>query len=144
MGGEPGTTEKAAAAVKAWLGGKRLDFPELVLENGAGLSRIERISPRHMGALLIAAYQSPVFAEFESSLPIVAMDGTMKKRLNETAVAGHAHIKTGSLEGVRAAGGYVFDRKGRRVAVVCVVNHPNASAAKAVEDALLEWVHGRK
>ena len=94
--------------------------------------------------LLNAAHRSPVFAEFESSLPIVAVDGTMKKRLGEKEVAGHAHIKTGSLEGVRAAAGYVFDRKGRRMAVVCLVNHPNAAAAKVVEDALLEWVYGRK
>jgi D-alanyl-D-alanine carboxypeptidase/D-alanyl-D-alanine-endopeptidase (penicillin-binding protein 4) len=93
---------------------------------------------------LNAAYQSPVFAELESSLPIVAVDGTMKKRLGERNVAGHAHIKTGSLEGVRAVAGYVFDRKGRRVAIVCLINHPNAAAGKAVEDALLEWIYERK
>jgi D-alanyl-D-alanine carboxypeptidase/D-alanyl-D-alanine-endopeptidase (penicillin-binding protein 4) len=68
----------------------------------------------------------------------------MKKRLGERNVAGHAHIKTGSLEGVRAVAGYVFDRKGRRVAIVCLINHPNAAAGKAVEDALLEWIYERK
>ena len=140
----PGSVEKSVSAMRGFLSSRKLDFPELILENGAGLSRVERISPRHLGTLLNAAYRSPVFAEFESSLPIVAVDGTMKKRLSEKDVAGHAHIKTGSLEGVRAAAGYVFDGKGRRVAVVCVVNHPNAAAAKVVEDALLEWVYGRK
>ena len=143
-GSEPATAEKSASVVKNWLTSRKLDFPELVLDNGAGLSRVERISPRHLGMLLNAAYHSPVFAEFESSLPIAAVDGTMKKRLGEKEVAGHAHIKTGSLEGVRAAAGYVFDSKGRRMAVVCLVNHPNAAAAKAVEDALLEWVYSRK
>lgn len=141
---EPGSVEKSASVVKNWLSSRKLDFSELVLENGAGLSRVERISPKHLGMLLNVAYRSPVFAELESSLPIAAVDGTMKKRLGEKDVAGHAHIKTGSLEGVRAVAGYVFDRKGRRLAVVCVVNHPNAAAAKVVEDALLEWVYGRK
>jgi D-alanyl-D-alanine carboxypeptidase/D-alanyl-D-alanine-endopeptidase (penicillin-binding protein 4) len=142
--GAPATVEKSASAVKNWLTTKKLDFPELALENGAGLSRTERISARHLGLLLNAAYQSPVFSELESSLPIVAVDGTMKKRLGERNVAGHAHIKTGSLEGVRAVAGYVFDRKGRRVAIVCLINHPNAAAGKAVEDALLEWIYERK
>ena len=141
--GPPATPRKGAEAIEGWLAAKGLDFPELVLENGSGLSRLERISPRHLGMLLVSASNSPVFGEFESSLPIVAVDGTMKKRLQDHAVAGHAHIKTGSLEGVRSVAGYVFDAKGRRMAVVAMVNHARASAARPVLDALLQWVYER-
>jgi len=141
--GPPGSTANAAQALQGWLGAKGMHFPELVVDNGSGLSRTERISPRHLGMLLRAAFDSPVFGELESSLPIVAVDGTMKKRLGEQTVAGHAHIKTGSLEGVKAIAGYVFDRKGRRMAVVCLINHPNAAAGQAVQDALLQWVYAR-
>jgi D-alanyl-D-alanine carboxypeptidase/D-alanyl-D-alanine-endopeptidase (penicillin-binding protein 4) len=141
--GPPATPRKGAAAIEGWLVAKGLDFPELVLENGSGLSRLERISPKHLGMLLVSASNSPVFGEFESSLPIVAVDGTMKKRLQDHAVAGHAHIKTGSLEGVRSVAGYVFDAKGRRMAVVAMVNHPRAGAARPALDALLQWVYER-
>ncbi|MDD5403690.1 MAG: D-alanyl-D-alanine carboxypeptidase/D-alanyl-D-alanine-endopeptidase [Sulfuricella sp.] len=141
--GPPATPEKSAAAIENWLQGKGLDFPEMVLENGSGLSRVERISPRHLGALLLAASRSPVFAEFESSLPIVAVDGTMKKRLTDSSIAGHAHIKSGSLEGVRSIAGYVLDARGRRVIVVAMVNHPRAATAKPALDALLQWVYLR-
>ncbi len=141
--GPPATPRKGAAAIENWLESKGLDFPELVLENGSGLSRLERISPKHLGLLLVSAGNSPVFGEFESSLPIVAVDGTMKKRLQDHAVAGHAHIKTGSLEGVRSVAGYVFDAKGRRMAVVAMVNHPRAGASRPVLDALLQWVYER-
>ena len=141
--GPPASPEKGGAAVAGWLAAKGLDFPELVLENGSGLSRTERISPAHLGELLVSANNSPVFSEFESSLPIVAVDGTMKKRLNDHAVAGHAHIKTGSLEGVRSLAGYVFDARGRRMAVVAIVNHPRAGAARPALDALLQWVYQR-
>jgi D-alanyl-D-alanine carboxypeptidase/D-alanyl-D-alanine-endopeptidase (penicillin-binding protein 4) len=141
--GPPATPRKGAAAIESWLVAKGLDFPELVLENGSGLSRLERISPRHLGMLLVSAGNSPVSGEFESSLPIVAVDGTMKKRLQDHAVAGHAHIKTGSLEGVRSVAGYVFDNKGRRMAVVAVINHPRAGAARPALDALLQWVYQR-
>ena len=141
--GRPGSRDNAAEAVRAWLRARGLNFPELVLENGSGLSRIARISPQHLGALLISAHGSPVFAELESSLPIVAVDGTMRKRLKDNGVAGHAHIKSGSLSGVKTIAGYVFDRKGRRMVVVCMINHPRASAGRDVQDALLEWVYSR-
>jgi serine-type D-Ala-D-Ala carboxypeptidase/endopeptidase (penicillin-binding protein 4) len=108
------TLEKSAMAMRRWLASRRYSFPELVIENGSGLSRAERISAGHLGALLLSAFQSPVMPEFISSLPIAAVDGTMKKRLNGSAAAGQAHIKTGLLEGVRTMAGYVLDKEGRR------------------------------
>jgi D-alanyl-D-alanine carboxypeptidase/D-alanyl-D-alanine-endopeptidase (penicillin-binding protein 4) len=140
-GGPPGTLEKGAAAVKQWAAQKGLPMPELVVDNGSGLSRIGRISARSMGELLLDAFRSAVMPEFIASLPVVAADGTMKKRLANAQVAGQAHIKGGTLEGVRAIAGYVLDANGRRVVVVFIVNHPNAAQAQAAQDALLQWVH---
>jgi D-alanyl-D-alanine carboxypeptidase/D-alanyl-D-alanine-endopeptidase (penicillin-binding protein 4) len=76
-------------------------------------------------------------------MPIVAADGTMRKRLANAEVAGHAHIKGGTLVGVRAIAGYVLDARGRRSAVVFMVNHANAGNAQAAQDALLRWVYRR-
>ncbi|HEY3325657.1 MAG TPA: D-alanyl-D-alanine carboxypeptidase/D-alanyl-D-alanine-endopeptidase [Novimethylophilus sp.] len=141
--GVPGSVEKGAAVVRQWLGNKGLDFSELVIENGAGLSRVERIGARHLGELLVAAWHSPVMPELMSSLPIAAVDGTLEKRLKNTPVAGSAHIKTGSLDGVRAMAGYLLDRRGRRWVVVFVVNHAHAAASHAAQDALLQWLYDR-
>src|SRR5438552_2386709 len=143
LGGAPARSEEAARAIKQWLAAKKIAAPELVLENGSGLSRLERISAQHMAALLAAAWRSPVMPEFISSLPLVATDGTMRKRLRGERVAGNAHIKTGLLSDARAIAGYVLDRSGRRHAVVMIVNHPNAPQADAAIDALLEWVYDK-
>ncbi|PTR09656.1 D-alanyl-D-alanine carboxypeptidase/D-alanyl-D-alanine-endopeptidase (penicillin-binding protein 4) [Nitrosospira sp. Nsp5] len=139
----PATLAKSEMALRRWLASKRLSFPELVIENGSGLSRNERISTGHLGALLLAAFQSPVMPEFISSLPIAAVDGTMKKRLNDSATAGQAHIKTGLLDGVRTMAGYVLDKSGRRVAVVFFINHPKSGIAQPAMDALLHWTYER-
>lgn len=139
----PSTPGSGARVVSHWLAAKGLDWNELVIENGSGLSRVERISPEHLGTLLVAAFRSPVMPEFMASLPVASVDGTMGKRLNGLDVAAQAHIKTGSLEGAKAIAGYVLDRQGRRIAVVCIINHPDAGAGKAAQDALLEWVHDR-
>lgn len=139
--GPPGQTDKAAHAIREWLDAKKLRMPELVLENGSGLSRVERISAAHMNALLQAAWRSAVMPEFIASLPLVAYDGTMKKRLKDAEVAGQAHIKTGMLSDARAMAGYVLDRRGRRHTVVMIVNHPRAHEADPAMDALLAWIY---
>jgi serine-type D-Ala-D-Ala carboxypeptidase/endopeptidase (penicillin-binding protein 4) len=141
--GEPATREKADRAIREWLAAKGLSFPELVLENGSGLSRVERISAQHLGQLLLSSFRSRVMPEFIASLPLTAMDGTMKKRLADADVAGQAHIKTGSLTGVRSIAGYMLDARGRRWVVVSIVNHPNAGNAQAAQDALLTWIYHR-
>jgi len=141
--GEPATPEKADRVIREWLAGKGLLVPELMLENGSGLSRSERISARNLGLLLLSSFRSPVMPELIASLPLAAVDGTMKKRLSDADVAGQAHIKTGSLTGVRAIAGYVLDAQGRRLVVVSIVNHPNAGSAQAAQDALLAWIYNR-
>ena len=140
LGGPPARAEEAARAIKEWVA-KKFAAPELVLENGSGLSRSERISARHLAALLLAAWSSPMMPEFVSSLPVVAADGTMKKRLRGERIAGSAHIKTGLLADARAVAGYVLDRSGRRHVVVMIANHPKAPETDAAMDALLQWVY---
>ena len=142
-GGGQATPDRGARALQQLFASKGLQMPQLVIENGSGLSRIERVSARDLGNMLLNAYRSPVMPEFIASMPLVGVDGTMYRRLTNTGVAGQAHIKTGLLAGVRALGGYVLDAKGRRVVTIMLINHPNSHNANAVQDALLRWVHGR-
>jgi len=143
LGGAPGHPDTAARAIAQWLVFKGIDAPELVLENGSGLSRHERASAATLMALLQAAWRSAVMPEFVASLPVAASDGTMRRRLHGEPVSGNAHMKTGLLADARAMGGYVLDRAGRRHAVVMIANHANAPQAEPAFDALLQWVRAR-
>ena len=143
-GTAPATAERARQRVGDWLTGRGLRFPELVLDNGSGLSRSERISAGSLNRLLQDAWRSPVMPELAASLPIVGIDGTMKKRLNDSAATGRAHIKTGTLEGVKTAAGYALDAQGRPCVVVFLINHPRAQAGSAAIDALIAWVAERR
>ncbi len=139
----PATPEGAQRRINAWLNEKNLTMPELVLDNGSGLSRLERISAESLARLLHAAWQSPVMPELMASLPVAGIDGTLKKRLGNGAVSGRAHLKTGYLENVRALAGYVLDNGGRRWIVVIMINAPNSRQGKPAMDALLQWVAER-
>lgn len=139
----PATYEKSAASLRAWLTGKGMSAPELVIENGAGLSRNDRASADTLAALLRSIWQSPTMPEMMASLPIAGEDGTMKKRGNGEG-RGRAHLKTGYLEGVRALAGYLLDLRGERWLLVVMVNHPSAVRAKKGMDRLVEWVIHRE
>lgn len=140
----PATAERARQRLETWLTSRKLHFAELVIDNGSGLSRSERISAGSLNRLLLDAWKSPVMPEFIASLPIVGIDGTMKKRLQEAPASGRAHIKTGTLEGVKTAAGYALDRQGRRYALSFLINHPRAQAGSAAIDALIEWIARRR
>jgi D-alanyl-D-alanine carboxypeptidase/D-alanyl-D-alanine-endopeptidase (penicillin-binding protein 4) len=71
------------------------------------------------------------------------VDGTMKKILTGTDVTGRAHIKTGSLNGVKAMAGYMLDKSGRRMAIVFFVNHIKSKNAQLAMDKLLHWAYQR-
>lgn len=131
---------EAQRVVAAWLRSKNIVAPELVIENGSGLSRAEKISPATMGQILMMGYHAPTMPELLSSLPIAGLDGTMRKRLVDSNIAGRAHIKTGYIDGVRAIAGYVLASSGKRYVVVCFINHARAIDGRAAQDALLQWV----
>lgn len=138
--GLPGSIASSTKAITRWLDEHKLAFPELVLENGAGLSRTERISAQHLAQLLRHAAHSPFAAELEASLPILGVDGTVRKRFKDSELAGQAHLKTGTLEGVKSVAGYVHAKSGKQWIVVFIINHPNASSGQAAQDALVSWL----
>ncbi|MGM3386938.1 D-alanyl-D-alanine carboxypeptidase/D-alanyl-D-alanine-endopeptidase [Stutzerimonas stutzeri] len=135
--------QAAQRVIRQWLAKKGIISPHLVMENGSGLSRAERISAREMASLLQAAWRSPYAAEFISSMPLAAVDGTMRKRLRNTGVAGKAHIKTGTLNTVRAIAGYSRDGDGNSWAVVAILNHPRPWGASSVLDQVLVSLYNR-
>ena len=118
----------------------RLALPGLVLENGSGLSRSERITAEGLAALLGSAWRSPYLPEFVASLPITGVDGTLRKRLKDSPATGQGHLKTGTLDGVKTIAGYVRNKRGQWQLVVLLINHPNAAAGQAAQDALLQWL----
>lgn len=139
--GPPGTVAKGTAAIDDYLTHIGLDPSQLRLVNGAGLSRDARVSPRLLAGLLAHARRSPYMPEFISSLPIIGMDGTTRTRLSGRREAGHAHVKTGTMDDVAAIAGYVVSQSGREFIVVGIVNHRAAHRGPGEElwNALIKW-----
>jgi len=133
----PVTPDMARQELQRWWQQRISTTEPLVMDNGAGLSRQERVTAQGLLKMLQVAYASPTMSELMSSLPIVGIDGTLKRSL---APAASAHLKTGSLRDVVALAGYVHRANGRQLCLVALINHANASAARPALDALLTWV----
>lgn len=145
--GKPASISNSEIVVKAWLKDQKLDFPELVIENGSGLSRNESISAQHLTELLVAARKLPASDTFFNSLPIAGADGTMKNRLIaqlrkflHIKKKPEVRIKTGSLADVKSISGYVISKSGNLYAVTSFINHPNAWRGNDAHDQLLAWL----
>jgi serine-type D-Ala-D-Ala carboxypeptidase/endopeptidase (penicillin-binding protein 4) len=135
----PATWEKGERAIRAWVSEAGLSMPELVLENGSGLSRIERISAASLAHMLSYAAMRPVYYEFAASLPAVGLEGTQKGRLNGSAAEGVAWLKSGSLNGARNLAGYLLGQNGSRRILIMLINHPKASAGTEAQAKMLNW-----
>lgn len=126
--------------VRRWLNRHNINDQGIVLENGAGLSRIERLNAMQLGRVLQEAFRSKWYPEFASSLPIVALDGTMRKRLKGSVVEQRARIKTGTLRDVLAIAGYVRDVENKDWIVVAFINTDGPAQGRQVLDDLILWV----
>jgi D-alanyl-D-alanine carboxypeptidase/D-alanyl-D-alanine-endopeptidase (penicillin-binding protein 4) len=141
LAGEPGTVAGGIQAVVQYLEKNGISSAPLVLENGSGLSRNERVTPQLMADALLRANANPFMPEFIASLSIIGMDGTARNRLKRRAEAGHAHVKTGTLDNVSAIAGFVDAKSGRRFVVVGMLNYSEAQyrTGEQLWNALIQW-----
>ncbi|QJR14634.1 D-alanyl-D-alanine carboxypeptidase/D-alanyl-D-alanine endopeptidase [Usitatibacter palustris] len=136
------TAERSERFVRAWMKQRGIDDAGLVLENGSGLSRKERVKASQLAAVLRAGAHSVWSAEFAASLPIVGHDGGgMRTRLRGVAIAEGTRFKTGTLKDSTGLAGYLRTAAGETRIVVAIINHENAKkgVARPLVDALVEW-----
>lgn len=139
-GGKVDTRQAADRQVRDWLARHAIDHRGLVLDNGSGLSRSERITPLQLASMLKVAHAGRHAADLLMSLPTVGVDGTMRNRLKDSPASGWARMKTGTLRNVAALAGYVNDAQGRPWAVAMMINHDQASKARPALDALVDHI----
>lgn len=92
---------------------------DMLLVDGSGLSRSNRISTSFMSRYLRNKTHIIRFPYFLKSIPITGEEGTMKSfpKINQL------RAKSGSMEGVRAYAGYFFDANNHWIAFSMIANH---------------------
>jgi D-alanyl-D-alanine carboxypeptidase/D-alanyl-D-alanine-endopeptidase (penicillin-binding protein 4) len=129
-----GSVEGGQAAVRAVLAESGVEAPVLEMDDGSGLSRLNRTTAGSIVALLAAMAESPYAETYEATLPEAATSRGLR-RMQQTDAAGNLRAKTGTIEGVSALSGYVRTKAGERLAFA-ILSHdvPSTWKAKRVED----------
>ena len=79
-----------------------------VLRDGSGLSRYDYVTPDTLVQVLSRMYREPAHnGPFFSLLNVAGQSGTIAARMKNTAAAGNARVKDGSMAGIRSLCGIV-------------------------------------
>lgn len=120
--GAPGSREKGARAVEAFLRTCGIDPATVNLTDGSGLSRSNTLTPETLVRVLVRMWgDQRIGGSFVASLPVGGIDGTLRGRMYGAA-HGRVLAKTGHIDGVSALAGYVEDTSEGPVAFAFIVN----------------------
>jgi serine-type D-Ala-D-Ala carboxypeptidase/endopeptidase (penicillin-binding protein 4) len=119
----PGTIAKGVEIIRAQLLKIGLQAGEFDIVNPSGLTRENRFTAR--GLWKVTQYLRDQFQyspEFATSLPIAGVDGTLKKRMKDTAAERWVRGKTGLLTSVVSLAGYIGRKDGSVLPFVMMYN----------------------
>ncbi len=120
-----GSFRAGARAVRRFLTQQAgADAAGLVLSDGSGLARSNRVTARALVQALVAMNRKPGHERdlFLRSLPVSGRDGTLRDRLTDPPHKGAVRAKTGYISGVSALSGYVTTTSGRLLAFSILIN----------------------
>ncbi len=123
MRGGEGGFAGGRRAVLAWLMGLGLPLKGVVIRDGSGLSRRNRLTVRILAGVLTRAWRSAWGKIFAGSLPVGGVDGTLKRRMRDRLLKGRVLAKTGWIRGTSALSGYLHAGK-REIAFSILVSYP--------------------
>ncbi len=111
-------------------------FKKCQVHDGSGLCRNNLISASTLLDILKSANKSGMQEAFASTLSIAGVDGTLKKRMRNTAAESNLIAKTGTLRNASALAGYCTTLDGERLAFAFIFNGGNIHSYKQTEDQL--------
>jgi len=120
-----------------------LSADSLVVSDGSGLSRKNRVSPATMTKLLGAIATGKCASVFTDTLARAGLDGTLKKRMTTAPAKGRIIAKTGYILKVSCLSGYVLDKTGKPALAFSIMANemPNKVApAKALQDQICQML----
>ena len=116
-----GTTSKGIEIYKKFYG-PRIDTTGLILYDGSGLSRNNRISASHLCSLLAYMTTSNAYEDFFNSLPIAGVNGTISDLCKGKAGDGKVHAKSGTMTGIKSYSGYIKALHGHDIVFAFIVS----------------------
>lgn len=122
-----------------------IDPSRMVVADGSGLSRENRVSAKTMAGLLFKLRKDPQYELLYTSLPVGGVSGTLRSRFLTTApgAVGLVHAKTGTLNGTVSLAGYIESAEREYIFVTVADKIGRSSRASSRARALIDRILGR-
>lgn len=117
----------------------------LVVKDGSGLSRENRVSALQVSQLLLVIARDPKFAPLVEGLPIGGVSGTLSERFIDTApsAVGLVKAKTGTLNGTTNLAGYIESGSSQYIFVVIADQHSRSYTVTKKVRATVDRILGK-
>lgn len=120
-----GSIENGVNVCEDWFSSVGLNPEHILMYDGSGLSPLNRVTPNQIVKLLEVMYKSKYFPYFYNSLPIAGVDGTLSKRMKNSAAENKIRAKTGFISFARNLSGYAKTQDNEDIAFSILVNNFN-------------------
>ena len=122
-----------------------IDPSRMIVADGSGLSRENRVSARTMADLLFKLRKDPQYELLYTSLPVGGVSGTLRSRFLTTApnAVGLIHAKTGTLNGTVSLAGYIESGDQEYIFVTVADKIGRSSRATNKARTLMDRILGR-
>ncbi len=130
-----GTLKAGIEVLEDFIGKLDFDPHEYLIEDGSGLSKGNRLSPKIITSLLVYMNKHPYGKIFYDSLPISGSDGGLQHRMTSPRYKNRVHAKTGYIAKTSALSGYIETQNGDTLAFSVLMNNfKNLSTAQKIQD----------
>ena len=127
--GYGGTFSGIYAVVNYWKS-KGVDLSGYQMNDGSGLSPMDKVSTRHFTEMLKAYTKEPTYQELYNSLPVAGKSGSLgTSTFKKTFAENNLRAKSGYMTGVRSYIGYVNNKSGEQLCFAIIVNNYTCSAS---------------
>lgn len=136
-GGEGSSAKGAEEMYKFWKN-RNADMADVVIVDGSGLSRSNRVTSTFMADMLQSMARNPYYASF---FPLAGQEGTLRHLMAGTRLEGYIAMKTGSMTGIQCYAGYKLDDEYMPTHVIVIMMNEmgdRTAARKEVEKMLLQ------
>lgn len=117
-----GTYANAIKAMNDFFKSHKLDVGSIIMADGCGLSRQNRVTGEFICKFLTEVYNSNIFDDFSKSLAVAGKNGTAKNLLSNLPDDVEMLVKSGSMEGVKGYAGYAKLANGDWVSYCVICN----------------------
>lgn len=132
------TFSAGANAVLSWVASVGISTNGMVMLDGSGLSHNNRFNATQTLQLVRYVYNN--FSTYDDTLAVGCVDGTLSSRFCNTAGSGNVRAKTGTLTGVVALSGYIYNQVDAQIYLFSLLANnvsDDVATRQAIDDSVL-------